>query len=170
MARIDLSAAAPPAPLGRTQHKHPVAEIAKLLGDHLDLLPDLANGGGESFEAFASPVAAALIGPCHSPPPLEVRGHELGEQVIGVAAVEGINARLATSTCLGACVSEYPEAPLATQRWRPQAPYPQLREFDEETGQRPGLAGPPDAAAGYLVDGVRQPRPRALDLRGLGTW
>ena len=42
-----------------TQNEHTVAEIAELIGDRLDLLPDLANGGGDSFDALASLVAAA---------------------------------------------------------------------------------------------------------------
>ena len=91
---LDRCAAAPPASDLPTHHEHTVAEIVELLGDQLELLPDLAHGGDESFDAFAPLVAAALIDPCNSRPPLEVRGQQLGEKAIDVAAVESINRSL----------------------------------------------------------------------------
>jgi hypothetical protein len=77
-----------------TQNEHTVAGIAELLGDALELLPVLATVRGVPLDAFASLVAAALIGPGHSRPPLDVWGRELGEEAIDVLAVEGINRSL----------------------------------------------------------------------------
>jgi hypothetical protein len=50
-----------PAPFEPSKHKHPVAEIAELLRERLELLPVLADICGELFDALASAVAAAAI-------------------------------------------------------------------------------------------------------------
>jgi hypothetical protein len=69
---IDRGAAALAASLKPTQHKHPIAEIAKFRSDVLELLPVLARVGGEPFDALASAVDAAIEGPGQSGEPLEV--------------------------------------------------------------------------------------------------
>ena len=88
---IDRGAAALAASLEPAQHEHPIAEIAKLRSDVLELLPVLARVCGEPFDALASAVDGAIEGPDDSRVPLEVGGQELGERAIDVAAVGGLN-------------------------------------------------------------------------------
>ena len=77
--RIDRCATALPASLDPSKHKHPVAEIAKLLSDDLELRPVFAGVGGEPVDALASAVAASIQSPDDPRVPLEVGGRELGE-------------------------------------------------------------------------------------------
>ena len=63
---IHRGAATLAASLEPTQHKDPIAEVAKLLGDALELVPIFARVGDEPFDALASAVAARIEGPDES--------------------------------------------------------------------------------------------------------
>jgi hypothetical protein len=58
--RVDRNAAAYSASLHPTEHEHAVTEVAKLLTDHAELLPGVADAPEIRFDAFPSPIAAAL--------------------------------------------------------------------------------------------------------------
>ena len=92
--RIDWDAAASSTSVDPAEHEHAVAEIAELLRDRLELLPVLAGIVEEPFDALASLLAAALIGPRQSRPPLEVRGRELGEEGVDITPVVGVHGSL----------------------------------------------------------------------------
>src|SRR5437588_13067040 len=71
--RVHPNAAGPSASLGSTERKHTVAEIAKLVIEHAECLPGVADFAEIRFDARASPVASALDGPRKRRKPLEVR-------------------------------------------------------------------------------------------------
>ena len=114
-------------------------------GDALELLPVFATVRGVPLDAFASLVAAALIGPGHSRPPLDVRGRELGEEAIDVMAVEGINRSPGDVHFVSghACRSIAPTRRRRQRSRHLDAGNPKLRKIDRDGRPRPGLAGPP---------------------------
>jgi len=79
--RIDLYAATSTASLDSTEHEHAVAEIAKLVTEHIEFLPGVADHLEVPFDALTPSVAVALDRPVQRREECEVRRRKVGEGV-----------------------------------------------------------------------------------------